>query len=691
MIKANFSAYSTYITDSLHQWDINQTLEVTGLNLTTAPEVHFSNSNSDRAIVRQATLSRQVIKVGIPNSLLQEPHRIFAHIGVYEGDTFKVVEVAEIPVKPRKRPADYQLTDTDEEVYSFKRLENMLANKADAQTINARVDNILAHNNDTDGNSELVDIRTGADGESYDSAGAAVRMQFADLQRHQSKENLINLNTLSAGYLSDTDAATNTVLGEDCYYSDYIAVNSALPYYLKINNVLDYTSPWLAVNTYDSSKKFIERIAEYKGERLFKFEAAVAFVRISFRGLFLHAVKFEQSTYPTPVQRAESLNLHDIYPLTLPGYVDSGGTIHAPTEEGYLGVAGASAAEKHSRVLPVAPGEVYVFYNGVKSYPWGSVGFYSASGHFVKRETFTTDGRSCTEITVPDGAVAMRYSARTYSQFAFVVYKKTEGENYIAAYVDQLIAKTAAPPVVSHIVKAVAHRGFSAAAPENTLPAYRLAKRRGFDYAECDVSFTSNGAAVLLHDSTVDRTSNGSGNIASLTYGEVKALDFGSWKGEEYIGTTIPTFEEFLALCRAIGLKPYVEVKTGTEQQVKGLVDAVIRYGLRDKTTWISFSASCLDYIKDADDKARLGYVVDTIDEGTIATAQSLQTGKNEVFIDCSAGNAAAGVDLCITARIPLEVWTVNDEATVKNLPDYVSGITSDKLIAGDILFRANI
>ena len=127
MIKANFKAYSAYVVDSLHQWDLNQVLQVTGLNLTTAPEVHFSNANVDRAIVCQATMENQVVSARVPNSLLQEPLRIYAHIGVYEGDTFKVVEVVEIPVIPRKRPFDYQLEDSDGEVYSFKKLEHEIA------------------------------------------------------------------------------------------------------------------------------------------------------------------------------------------------------------------------------------------------------------------------------------------------------------------------------------------------------------------------------------------------------------------------------------------------------------------------------------------------------------------------------------------------------------------------------------
>ena len=128
MIRANFSTYASYVSDSLNQWDINQVLQVTGVNLKSAPEVHFSNANTDRAIVRQATMENHVISADIPNSLLQEALRIYAHIGVYEGTTFKVVEVVEIPVNARKRPMDYQIEDSDEEIYSFKRLENMIAN-----------------------------------------------------------------------------------------------------------------------------------------------------------------------------------------------------------------------------------------------------------------------------------------------------------------------------------------------------------------------------------------------------------------------------------------------------------------------------------------------------------------------------------------------------------------------------------
>lgn len=698
MITANFKSYASYVTDSLHQWDLNQVLQVSGLNLTTVPEVHFSNANTGRAIVRQATMTDHVVSVGVPNSLLQDPLRIYAHIGIYEGETFKVVELVEIPVIPRKRPADYQIQDTDEEVYSFKQLENAIANmatKAEAEVMRsgiiARIDRIVAHNNDTDGNTELLDARIDADGKEHGAAGTAVREQVLDLRRHHIKPNLIDLDKLSAGYLNDTDEVVATVMGEDCYYSDYIPVNSALPYYLSVNNKLSYTMPWQAVNTYDHNLNFIKRVSEYVGAKKYIFSENVAYVRVSFRGLYLHDVKFEQSAYPTAAAEKEaSPNLHDQYPLTMPGYVDTPGTIHVPTQEGYV-APGVVTNEKFSRFLPVAPGEVYVFYNGAKKYPWAAVGFYSETGHFITRVTFTTGDKGRTEVVVPDGAVAMRYSARTYTQTAFVVYKKTGLNDYMAAYIEALITESAGTVDPLHPVKAVAHRGYSTEAPENTLPAYRLAKKNGFNYAECDVSFTSDGVAVLLHDSTIDRTSNGAGSISALTYDTVRAMDFGSWKAEAYTGTTIPTFEEFIALCRAVGLRPYVELKAGTQAQIESLVDTVTRYGMREETTWISFTASYLSHVKAKDDRARLGLVADAVTADTITAAQGLRTDHNEVFIDCSGANAAAAVSLCSAAQLPLEVWTVNDEGTIKAMDPYVSGVTSDFLVAGRVLYAANI
>lgn len=237
-------------------------------------------------------------------------------------------------------------------------------------------------------------------------------------------------------------------------------------------------------------------------------------------------------------------------------------------------------------------------------------------------------------------------------------------------------------------VKAIAHRGYSAECPENTLHAYTLARRKGFRYAECDVSFTSDGVAVLLHDTTIDRTSNGTGAISEMTYDTVRALDFGSWFSDDFAGTTIPSFEEFIILCRKTGLHPYIELKPSgaTQERISNLVDVVFRAGMRGKVSWISFYQNLLEYVKSADDEARLGFIINEFGDTTIATCESLKTDKNEVFLDAPSATTAT-VDACVTAKIPLELWTINSEQTIVNMSPYVTGVTSDMVHAGQVLF----
>lgn len=242
-------------------------------------------------------------------------------------------------------------------------------------------------------------------------------------------------------------------------------------------------------------------------------------------------------------------------------------------------------------------------------------------------------------------------------------------------------------------VKGVAHMGFSSVAPQNTLPSYRLAKEKGFFYVECDISFTSDGVAVLLHDATINATSNGTGNIGDMTWAQVQQYDFGSWKSPVYAGTKIPSFEQFIRLCRDIQLHPYIELKnnaTYTEAQIQGLVDIVNAHGMRGKVTWISFQTSYLNYVKNYDDEARLGFIVFNVTSSSITTANGLKTGKNEVIID-SQHYTDAECALCANAKIPLEVWTIDSTSTIQGMNPYVSGVTSNTLHAGKVLYEANI
>lgn len=239
-------------------------------------------------------------------------------------------------------------------------------------------------------------------------------------------------------------------------------------------------------------------------------------------------------------------------------------------------------------------------------------------------------------------------------------------------------------------VIAVNHRGYSTVAPENTLPAYIMSKEKGFNYAECDVSFTSDGVAVLLHDATIDRTSDGSGSVSNMTYEQLLQYDFGSWKSDEYTGTKIPTFEEFITLCKNIGLHPYIELKSNgnyTQEQIVEIVNMVKKNGMKGNVTYISFNKTYLEYIKQADRQARLGYLISNITQEIVEDTLSLRSGINEVYLGANYSNLTDDkVNTSISYNIPLEIWTVNDENIIKNMNSYISGVTSDSLIAGQIL-----
>lgn len=242
-------------------------------------------------------------------------------------------------------------------------------------------------------------------------------------------------------------------------------------------------------------------------------------------------------------------------------------------------------------------------------------------------------------------------------------------------------------------VKAINHRGYSVGAPENTIPAYIMSREKGFTYVECDVSFTKDGVAVLLHDATIDRTSNGSGNISSLTYEQVLQYDFGSWFSADYEGVKIPTLDEFLITCKGLGVHPYIELKSNgsyTQAQITQIVKQVEECGMKGKVTYISFSNTFLSYVKNADGAARLGLLANPLNSSKITQAVALKTSTNEVFVDAKLSTITeALISSCISNGLPLEAWTVNTESEIINMPSYISGVTSDNLIAGKVLYES--
>lgn len=252
-------------------------------------------------------------------------------------------------------------------------------------------------------------------------------------------------------------------------------------------------------------------------------------------------------------------------------------------------------------------------------------------------------------------------------------------------------------------IKAINHRGYNSIAPENTLPAFKLSKKNGFDYVECDVSFTSDGVPVLLHEDRINGVArNADGTrisdtiyINDITYEQALTYDFGIWKSADYAGTKIPTFEEFIALCRNIGLHPYIEVKTAlTNEQARTLVDIVKSYGMLDGVTWISFFPASLTYIVDTYKYARIGFLSYNVPnyEGNWMYMCKLKTGYNEVFYNVRYDAITNEViSNCKKFGIPLETWCPETEEIITACDPYISGFTTDILNAQKVLYDANI
>lgn len=142
----------------------------------------------------------------------------------------------------------------------------------------------------------------------------------------------------------------------------------------------------------------------------------------------------------------------------------------------------------------------------------------------------------------------------------------------------------------------VAHRGFSSAAPENTLAAIREAIDAGATGCEFDVYGCADGTVVLMHDKTVNRTTDGRGKVTELTLKQLRTLDAGSWKNKKYRDERVPTLIEALTLLKNTKCQPVIEIKMeGISQRV---IDDVRSLEMISQVAVIAFSKNVVSEIR---------------------------------------------------------------------------------------------
>lgn len=164
------------------------------------------------------------------------------------------------------------------------------------------------------------------------------------------------------------------------------------------------------------------------------------------------------------------------------------------------------------------------------------------------------------------------------------------------------------------IPQIIAHRGASYLAPENTLAAFRKAMEIGADGVEMDVQKTLDGGLVIHHDYIIDLHTDISGRIYDMTEGELKDLDFGSWKDVAYKDEKIATLAEALALCRSMeGCTVQLELKSTMDNDpafVSGVVDAIRAADIADRLVLISFNHDLLRQAKQLMPELKVGVLV---------------------------------------------------------------------------------
>lgn len=167
------------------------------------------------------------------------------------------------------------------------------------------------------------------------------------------------------------------------------------------------------------------------------------------------------------------------------------------------------------------------------------------------------------------------------------------------------------------MTKIIAHRGSKGTHPENTLAAFKEAVLVGADGIELDVQCTKDNKLVVIHDNTVNRTTNGKGEITDFKLKQLKKLDAGSWFSPEFKGEKIPTLEEVLACLQEASYTGVlnIEIKTD-EKEYPGIEEAVMNVMNSQEWTfsywYSSFNFQSLERIQELDKETPKAYIMST-------------------------------------------------------------------------------
>lgn len=229
----------------------------------------------------------------------------------------------------------------------------------------------------------------------------------------------------------------------------------------------------------------------------------------------------------------------------------------------------------------------------------------------------------------------------------------------------------------------IAHRGGGAAAPENTLAAIRIGAAAGFRMVEFDVMLSRDGVPLLIHDETLERTTDGDGRVCEHDFAALQRLDAGSWHGPAFTGERLPSLEQALDLLLALDLDANIEIKParGFEQATGEAAARLIaaRWPADRRPPLLSsFDFPALDAARRVAPQLPRGLLFEEVPEDWRAQMHAHEA----VSLHCDHSRLSAdSMRDIVSAGVPLLCYTVNDAARAAALVAAgVSGLFTDRL-----------
>jgi glycerophosphoryl diester phosphodiesterase len=238
----------------------------------------------------------------------------------------------------------------------------------------------------------------------------------------------------------------------------------------------------------------------------------------------------------------------------------------------------------------------------------------------------------------------------------------------------------------------IAHRGASGHAPENTMAAFRRAVELGARFIETDLQITRDARIVAMHDSTLDRTTTGKGQVHLLALDEIRALDAGAWfkdGARSFAGERVPTLKEILDFAKETDVIFYLEIKSGPAWGVEHAVVAMLRdRNAAAGVVILSFDPAALDTVRRLDSTIMTGFLCEhptgDLVERTVRAGARQLVARGDLI-------TPAVVDKAHHAGLQVVAWTIDELDQMRRLAAIpVDGIITDypdrllKLLAGE-------